>query len=115
MFKGLGNIAQLMKQMGEMQSRMAEMKQKLATLRVSGASADGLVTVEMTGDHQLVGCRVAPAALANGSDRMEAAISEAVNDAVAKAKVAATREMSGVMGGDNAALQQAMAQLGFSP
>lgn len=113
MFKGLGNIAQLMKQMGDMQSRMAEMKQKLATLRVSGASADGLVTVEMTGDHQIVGSHVAPAALANGADRMETAISEAVNDAVAKAKAAAAREMSGVMGGDNAALQQAMAQLGF--
>ena len=48
MFKGLANLAQMMKQAQEAQARMGELQERLGQLRVHG-SAGGLVTVEMGG------------------------------------------------------------------
>ena len=58
MFKGLANLAQIMKQAQEAQSRMGELKERLGRLTVEGAAGGGLVKVEMNGNQEMLGCRI---------------------------------------------------------
>ena len=44
------NLADMMKQVGQMQSRMADMQKRLESLTVEGQSGGGLVTVLVRGD-----------------------------------------------------------------
>ena len=99
MFKGLANIAQLMKQASDIQARMGEMKQKLAEIRTEGTAGAGEVTVEATGDQRVLSCRISPALAASGDvGRLERLVTEAVNDALHKARQIAAQQMAGAAG-----------------
>ena len=47
------NIGQMMKQVQDMQAKMADMQAKLETLLVEGQSGGGLVRVVMSGRHEV--------------------------------------------------------------
>jgi len=49
MFKGLGDIAGMMKQFSDMQGRMGEMQEKLGKLRFEGSAGGGMVSLEANG------------------------------------------------------------------
>jgi DNA-binding YbaB/EbfC family protein len=115
MFKGLSNIAGLMKQAREMQSRAAEMKARLADLRVEGSAGGGMVVVEVTGDQRITACRIEPS-LVNAGDRemLEDLLLSAVNQALEKSREAAAVEAQNLVGGmDVPGLGDALKSLGI--
>jgi nucleoid-associated protein EbfC len=60
MFGQLGNLAGLMKQAKEMQSRMKEMQEAMANTRFEADSGGGAVTATVTGKMELVGLKINP-------------------------------------------------------
>ena len=54
MFKGLGNIASILNQAKTMGPKMEAMQEKLQTMRVSGNSGGGMVTVHATGAGEIL-------------------------------------------------------------
>jgi hypothetical protein len=100
MFKGLSNIAGLMKQAREMQGRAAEMKSRLAQLSVEGTAGGGMVVVEASGDQRLTACRIEPTLLASGDREMlEDLFLAAANQALDKVREAAAVEMQSLTSG----------------
>lgn len=115
MFKGLGNLAGMMKQAQEMQSRMAEMKEKVAEMRVEGISGGEMVKVEASGDMRIINVTI-DAGLLETQDRemIEELVSAATNQALQKARDAAAEAMSDVAGGmDIPGLGDALSKLGL--
>jgi DNA-binding YbaB/EbfC family protein len=113
MFKGLANVASLMKQAGELQSRMGEMKEQLARLQMDGRSHDGKVVVTAAGDHRVLSCRIDPSLVTEGNVTLiEKAVVEATNDAFEKIRQAAASQMSEMAGG-MPDLTNAMSSLGL--
>ena len=100
MFKGLANLAQIMKQAQEAQSRMGELKERLGRLTVEGAAGGGLVKVEINGHQEVLGCRI-DESLLRPEDRemLEDLVVAATNEALRKVKEAAAGEFSQLAGG----------------
>lgn len=114
MFKGLSNIAGLMKQAREIQGRAAEMKERLAQTRVEGTAGGGMVVVEASGDQRLTACRIEPSLIASGDREMlEDLFLSAANQALDKSREAAAAEMQNLAGGfDIPGLGDALQNLG---
>ena len=113
MFKGLGNIASLLKNAGEMKTRMEELRKKIDQMKVEAESGGGLVAVEARGDMTLANVRIDPSLLESGDQEMlEDLVLSAVNLAIGKAKAMATEEMKSLAGGmDIPGLDDALASL----
>ena len=94
------NLAQIMKQAQEMQSKMAEMQENLVNVEITGESAAGMVSVTLNGKGGMIGLNVDPS-LINPSDAevMEDLILAAHNDARAKVDARMQEEPSKMMGG----------------
>ena len=121
MFKGIGDIASMLKQAGamrgqfeEMQSRMADMQNHLAQMRIKGTSGGGMVTLEINGRLDVLGCEIDPTLIAGGDREMiEDLVTSAMNDAIHKSKDAAADAMQDVTGGlDIPGMEEAMTKLG---
>jgi len=110
-FKSLGNIANLMKQAQEMKSRMGELEGKLAEIRVKGSSGGGMVDVEANGQQKILSIRI-DETLLDDREMLEDLVAAATNDALKKAKQAATEQMSELTGGmDMPGMEEMMKQL----
>ena len=116
MFKGIGQLASLLKNAGEIQGRMQEMQEGLKRLRVTGTAGGGMVTVEMNGQQQLLSCRIEESLFSSGDREMvEDLAVAAVNQALDKVRQAAAEEMSRFAGGfDVPGLGDALAKFGGS-
>lgn len=115
MFKGLGNIASMMKQAQAMQQRFGEVQESLARLKVEGSAGGGLVTVEATGQLQIVSVRI-DRSLSASDDRemLEDLLVAATNQALEKARTAAAEEMAKITGGlEIPGMQDALSKLGL--
>ena len=62
----LGDMGNLLKQAQLMQKEMDRVREELRTQSVEGASPDGLVTVEISGDRTVRGVVIAPELIATG-------------------------------------------------
>ncbi|MCA0433693.1 MAG: YbaB/EbfC family nucleoid-associated protein [Proteobacteria bacterium] len=94
------NLADIMKQVQSMQSRMADMQAKLDTLSVTGQSGGGLVKVTMTGKGAVKGIDIDPSMLKpEEKDIVEDLLMAALNDAKAKAEALAAEELKAITGG----------------
>ena len=115
MFKGLSNIAGLMKQARDIQSRAAEMKDRLSQLRVEGTAGGGMVVAEVSGDQRLLACRIEPSLLASGDrELIEDLVTAAVNQALDRSREAAAEEMQRLAGGfDLPGLKETLSQMGL--
>lgn len=114
MFKGLANLAQIMKQAQEAQSRMGELKEQLGRLKVEGAAGGGLVKVEMNGNQEVLGCQI-DESLLRPADRemLEDLVVAAINEASRKVKDAAADAFSQMAGGmDLGAIKNMLGGLG---
>ena len=114
MFKGLANLAQIMKQAQEAQSRMGELKERLGQLTVEGAAGGGLVKVEINGHQEMLGCRIDESLLRPVDHEMlEDLVVAATNEALRKVKEAAAGEFSQLAGGmDLGAMKDMLGGLG---
>ncbi len=94
------NIAEIMKQAGQMQAKMADVQAKLEQVIVHGQAGGGLVRVTMTGKFNLRGVEIDPSLMKAGEHEMlEDLVLTAFNDAKARAEAAAADEMKAVTAG----------------
>ena len=103
MLKGLGqfgDMAKIMKQAQEMQSRMSDAQGKLEEVEVTGEAGAGLVTVRASAKGEVRGLSIDPT-LFKPEERevVEDLIVAAVKDAQARAAEAAQAEMGKVTEG----------------
>ena len=79
-----GGMAGLMKQAQMMQEKMQKMQEELANAEVTGESGAGMVSVVMTGRHDVRRVNIDDSLLEEDKEILEDLIAAAVNDAVRK-------------------------------
>ncbi len=95
-----GQIGNLMKQAQQMQERMQRMQEELANMEVSGQAGGGMVSVVMTGRHDLKRVNIDPSVL-DDKEMLEDLVAAAVNDAVRQLERVSQERLSGVTAGFN--------------
>ncbi len=96
-----GNLSDLMKQAQKMQEDMQKTQAELANAEVQGESGAGLVTVVMTGRHDVKRVSIDPAVLSEDKEVLEDLLAAAVNDAVRKVEAHNQEAMAGLTSGLN--------------
>jgi len=87
MFKGLGNLAALIKQAQSMGSQMPAKTEELKSKRVTGSAGGGMVTVQADGLGTVLGVTIDEVLQEKGDMEMvQDLLPAAINDALAKAK-----------------------------
>jgi len=95
---GLGNI---MKQAQKMQADMQKAQEELANMEVTGKSGGGLVTVLMTGRHDVKRVSIDDSLMEDDKEMLEDLLAAAVNDAVRQVEEQSQARMSGMTAGMN--------------
>jgi DNA-binding YbaB/EbfC family protein len=95
---GLGN---LMKQAQKMQADMARVQEELANAEVTGKAGGDMVTVVMTGRHDLKRVSIDDSLMGDDKEMLEDLIAAAVNDAVRQLEETSKDKMGGVTAGMN--------------
>jgi nucleoid-associated protein EbfC len=94
------NLAGLMKQAQQMQSKMEEMQTKLEALEITGEAGAGLVKVTLNGKSTLKRIKIDPKIIDPAdSEMLEDLIMAAHHDAKTKIEAASAEEMQKVTGG----------------
>jgi DNA-binding YbaB/EbfC family protein len=94
------NLAGLMKQASQMQSKMQEMQTRLEAMEIEGVAGAGMVTLTLSGKSDLKRVRIDPKlADPNEMEMLEDLIAAAHADAKQKIEAAAAEEMQKVTGG----------------
>ena len=81
--EGMGD---LMKQAQQMQERVRKLQEEVAKTEVTGESGAGLVTITMTGRHDVRKVNIDNSLLGEAKDVLEDLIAAAMNDAVRRAE-----------------------------
>ena len=114
MFKGIGDLAGMLKQAQSMGSRMKEMNEQLSAIRAIGSAGGGLVEVEVNGLGEMIRISI-DSTLLEKKDRelIEDLVPAATNTALIKAKEQQARSMQDLAGGmDIPGLSDALQSLG---
>jgi hypothetical protein len=94
------NLAGLMKQAQQMQSKMEEMQNKLQALEITGEAGAGLVAVTLNGKSELRKIKIDPKLLDPADvEMLEDLILAAHRDAKTKIEAVSAEEMQKVTGG----------------
>ena len=96
-----GGMAGLMKQAQQMQEKMAKMQEELANMEITGQSGAGLVSVLMTGRHDVRRVSIDDSLMQEDKEVLEDLIAAAINDAVRKLEQTNQEKMAGFTGGMN--------------
>ena len=95
---GLGN---LMKQAQQMQADLQKAQAELANLEVTGESGGGMVSVTMTGRHDVRRVAIDDTLIGEDKEMLEDLIAAAINDAVHRVEAASQEHMSKLTSGLN--------------
>ena len=114
MFKGIGDLAGMLKQAQSMGSRMKEMNGQLSAMRAVGNAGGGLVEVEVNGLGEMLRISIDPSLLEKQDlELIEDLVPAATNAALQKAKEEQARTMQDLAGGmDIPGLSDALNSLG---
>jgi len=93
---GLGN---LMKQAQQMQEDMQKAQEELANMEVTGQAGGDMVSVVMTGRHDVRRVSIDDSLLKDDKDMLEDLIAAAVNDAVRKVEKVSQDRMASMTNG----------------
>ena len=97
-FPGGGNMQQLMRQAQKMQQQLQEAQEKLDEAEYEAASGGGMVSVKVSGAHQLTGVTIDPQVVdPDDIEMLQDLIMAAVNEAIRKADEAKESAMSKMM------------------
>ena len=96
-----GSISDLMQQAQKMQADMQKAQEELANAEVQGESGAGLVSVIMTGRHDVKRVSIDDSVLGEDKEVLEDLLAAAVNDAVRKVEAHNRDAMSGLATGMN--------------
>jgi len=91
MKNSLGNI---MKQAQKLQEDMHKAQEELAGMEVTGQSGGGMVTVTMTGRHDVKRVAIDPSLLGEDKEMLEDLVAAAINDAVYQVEKQTKERMS---------------------
>lgn len=94
--KGLGD---LMKQAQEVQAKMQRMQEELANVEVRGEAGAGLISVVMTGRHDVKSVSIDDSLLKEDKEILEDLLAAAVNDAVRKVEANSREHMQKMTSG----------------
>jgi DNA-binding YbaB/EbfC family protein len=90
-----------MKQAQKMQADMARVQEELANAEVTGKAGGDMVTVVMTGRHDLKRVSIDDSLMGDDKEMLEDLIAAAVNDAVRQLEETSKDKMGGVTAGMN--------------
>jgi DNA-binding YbaB/EbfC family protein len=94
------NIGQMMKQVQDMQAKMADMQGRLSAIDVTGQSGGGMVTAVMTAKGEMKKIKLDPKLLDPAeAEMLEDLIVAAINDAKQKSEAMVAGETEKMMGG----------------
>lgn len=93
---GLGN---LMKQAQKLQQNMQRMQEEIANMEVTGEAGGGMVSVIMTGRHELRRVTIDPELFKDDKEMVEDLVAAAVNDAVRKLERETQERMAAMTAG----------------
>jgi DNA-binding YbaB/EbfC family protein len=111
MFKGLGNMASMIRQAQQMGGKMEEITAQLKSRRVSAAAGGGMVEVESNGLGEVLKIRIEPTL--TDREMIEDMLPAAINQASAKAKALHMEMMQSLTGDmDLPGINDMIAQLG---
>lgn len=96
-----GQIGQLMQQAQRMQEDMKRAQEEIAQIEVTGSAGGGLVSVTMTGGHDVRRVQVDRKLFADDPEMAEDLIAAAINDAVNKVALVSKDKLGGVTAGMN--------------
>ncbi|HJU07331.1 MAG TPA: YbaB/EbfC family nucleoid-associated protein [Rhodanobacteraceae bacterium] len=94
-------IGQVMQQAQRMQEEMKRAQEEIAKLEVTGNAGAGMVSVVMTGRHEVRRVQIDRKLMADDPEMAEDMIAAAVNDAVNKVAEATQQKLGGVAQGLN--------------
>ena len=94
-----GGIGNLMKQAQRMQETMQRAQQELAGMEVTGQAGGGMVSVVMTGRHDVKRVNIDDSLLKEDKEMLEDLVAAAVNDAVRQVEATTQEKMSGLTAG----------------
>ena len=94
-----GGLGGLMKQAQKMQEDMQKAQEELANMEVTGEAGGGLVSVVMTGRHDVRRVSIDPSLMSDDKEIMEDLLAAAVNDAVRQVEKMSQERMSGMTAG----------------
>jgi len=96
-----GGLGKLMKQAQEMQANMQKAQEELANMEVTGESGGGLVSVVMTGRHDVKRVIIDDSLMSDDKEMLEDLLAAAVNDAVRQVEKNSQEKMAGMTAGLN--------------
>ena len=96
--KGIGNI---MKQAQQMQANKQKMQEEVANMEVTGQAGGGMVSVIMTGKHDIKRVNIDDSLMGDDKEMLEDLIAAAVNDAVRQVEKETQERFSGMTAGMN--------------
>ncbi|MDZ7781791.1 MAG: YbaB/EbfC family nucleoid-associated protein [Halioglobus sp.] len=96
-----GNISDMMQQAQKVQAEMQKAQEELANAEVQGEAAAGLVTVLMTGRHDVKRVAIDDSVFSEDKEVLEDLLAAAVNDAVRKVEARNREVMSDLTSGFN--------------
>ncbi len=96
-----GGLGKIMKQAQKMQEDMQKAQQELANMEVTGQSGGGMVSVLMTGRHDVKRVSIDTSLMGDDKDMLEDLLAAAVNDAVRQVEEKNQQTMSGMAAGMN--------------
>jgi nucleoid-associated protein EbfC len=96
-----GSITDLMQQAQNMQAELQKAQEEMARAEVRGEAGAGLVTVVMTGRHDVKRVSIDDAVFSENKEVLEDLLAAAVNDAVRKVEARNRDAMSGLASGFN--------------
>lgn len=94
-----GALGNIMKQAQEMQANLQKAQEELANLEVSGEAGGGMVTVLMTGRHDVRRVTIDASLMGEDKEMLEDLVAAAVNDAVRKVEQESQQKLSGLTAG----------------
>lgn len=94
-----GGLGGLMKQAQKMQENMQKAQEELANMEVTGQAGGGMVSVVMTGRHDVRRVSIDQSLMDEDKEMMEDLLAAAVNDAVRQVERETQERMSGMTAG----------------
>jgi DNA-binding YbaB/EbfC family protein len=92
MFKELGQMMGLMKQLPRIKEEMERLQQRLGQVFAEGDAGAGMVKVRVNGKNEVVACTISEEARAGDREVLEEMVRGAVNQALAKVRVLVAEE-----------------------
>ena len=92
MFKELGQIMGLAKQLPKIKEEMDRLQQRLAQVSAEGDAGAGMVKVRVNGKQEVVACAISDEALKGDREVLEEMVRGAVNQALERARQLAAEE-----------------------